>query len=156
MPQVSAGLVLFRRRGGEMFVLLGHPGGPMWRNRDAGAWTIPKGQANAGEALLAAARREFGEETGLHPTGPFVPLGSVKLKSGKQVHAWAAEGDCDPACLHSNTCEIEWPPRSGRRLEVPELDGFGWFSAAEAREKMNPAQTAMLDELEKYLRGDSG
>ncbi|MBN9120673.1 MAG: NUDIX domain-containing protein [Planctomycetes bacterium] len=148
---VSAGVLLFRRRGVRWEVLLAHPGGPFWANKDAGAWTIPKGLAGTDEDLLAAARREFGEETGLRPEGPFLALGSVRQKSGKVVHAWACEGDADPAALTSNTTWVEWPHGSGRRIEIPEVDRCDWFGPAAAREKLNPAQIAFLNRLEAAL-----
>ena len=150
---VSAGLVLFRRRGAGLEVLLAHPGGPFWANRDTGAWTIPKGLAEVGEDLLSAARREFAEETGLCPGGPFLPLGDVRQKAGKVVHAWACEGDADPAALTSNLVAVEWPAGSGRRIEFPEVDRCAWFAPAEAREKLNPAQTAFIERLETALAG---
>jgi predicted NUDIX family NTP pyrophosphohydrolase len=153
---VSAGLLLFRRRAGRLEVLLAHPGGPFWVNRDAGAWTIPKGVANEGEDLLAAARREFGEETGLRPEGPFIELGSVRQKAGKVVHAWACEGDADPAALTSNTMWAEWPPGSGRRAEFPEVDRCEWFAPDEARAKLNPAQAEFVDRLEAALAVGDG
>ena len=118
----SAGLLLFRRREGYLEVLLGHPGGPYWAHRDDGAWSIPKGGMNPGEDPLAAAQREFLEETGFTPCGPYLPLGHVTQRGGKVVHAWAFEGDCDPARLVSNLCTVEWPPRSGRFQSFPEID----------------------------------
>jgi len=139
---------MFRRSDGRIEVLLGHPGGPYWADRDAGAWSIPKGGVNPGEEHLDAAIREFKEETGFDTTGPFVSLGSVTQKSGKRVYAWAVEGECDPAQLVSNTTIVEWPPRSGRRLTVPELDRVQFFSLADARVAINPAQVALLDTLE--------
>lgn len=148
---MSAGLMLFRRSNRRLEVLLAHPGGPFWANRDAGAWTIPKGIANAGEDLLAAARREFAEETGLRPDGPFWPLGSVRQKAGKVVHAWGCEGDADPASLASNTMSAEWPPRSGRRVEFPEVDRYEWFPPEETRAKLNPAQAVFVDRLKAAL-----
>jgi predicted NUDIX family NTP pyrophosphohydrolase len=148
---VSAGVLLFRRSGGRLEVLLAHPGGPFWASKDAGAWTIPKGLAEADEELLAAARREFAEETGLRPEGPFLPLGHVRQKSGKVVHAWACEADADPALMRSNTMWIEWPAGSGKRIEIPEIDRCGWFDPVEARRKLNPAQVAFVDRLEAAL-----
>ena len=139
---------MYRRRAGRIEVLLGHPGGPYWAGRDDGVWSIPKGGLNPGEDALDAAIREFQEETGFTVDGPFTPLGSVILKSGKRVHAWAAEGDCDPAALVSNPCTIEWPPRSGRKIEVPELDKVRFFTLDAARRAVNPAQVALLDRLE--------
>ncbi|HSQ55206.1 MAG TPA: NUDIX domain-containing protein [Gemmata sp.] len=152
---VSAGVLLFRRRDGQVEVLLAHPGGPFWAKRDAGAWTIPKGLSEAGEDLLAAARREFAEETGLSLEGPFLPLGNIRQKAGKVIHAWACEGDADPASLTSNLVSTEWPPRSGRRIEFPEVDRCAWFSVEEARAKLNPAQTAFIDRLEELLSESS-
>ena len=151
MPRVSAGLLMFRRRGGALEVLLVHPGGPFWTNRDLGAWTIPKGERAEGEDELATARREFEEETGLRAEGPFRPLGQIRQKGGKIVHAWAFEGDCDPAAVRSNTCRVQWPPGSGRWQEVPEVDRAEWFSPLEARRRINPAQAALVDALESAL-----
>ena len=149
---VSAGILLFRRRRSGLEVLLAHPGGPFWRGRDAGAWTIPKGLVAPDEALLDAARRELREETGLVPEGPFLPLGSVRQKAGKTVHAWACEGDADPATVTSNTTTIEWPRGSGRRITYPEVDRCGWFALEVAREKLNPAQSELLGRLEAALQ----
>ncbi len=149
---VSAGVLLFRRRQGALEVLLAHPGGPFWRGRDAGAWTIPKGLVAPGEALLDAARRELREETGLTPEGPFLPLGSIRQKAGKTVHAWACEGDADPATVTSNTTTIEWPRGSGRRITYPEVDRCAWFALDAAREKLNPAQSELLGRLETALQ----
>jgi predicted NUDIX family NTP pyrophosphohydrolase len=148
---VSAGLLLYRRGGRGLEVLLAHPGGPFWRDRDAGAWTIPKGIVDDGEALLDAARREFMEETGIEPVGPFLPLGSIRQKGGKVVHAWAWEGDADAGAIVSNTARTEWPPGSGRWITYPEVDRCGWFDAAAARERMNPAQAELLGRLESIL-----
>ncbi|HKU62039.1 MAG TPA: NUDIX domain-containing protein [Gemmatimonadales bacterium] len=149
---VSAGILLFRRRQGALEVLLAHPGGPFWRGRDLGAWTIPKGLVAAGEPLLDAARRELREETGLAPEGPFLPLGSIRQKAGKTVHAWACEGDADPATVTSNTTTIEWPRGSGRRITYPEVDRCGWFTIEQARQKLNPAQSELLGRLEAALQ----
>jgi predicted NUDIX family NTP pyrophosphohydrolase len=151
MPQISAGLLMYRRVDGNLQVLLVHPGGPFWRNKDDGAWTLPKGEAGAGEDLLAAARREFTEETGFGPDGPFVPLEPVKQKAGKVVHAWAVEGDCDPSAVRSNTFTIEWPPRSGKQVAFPEVDRADFFDLETARKKINPAQVALLDRLAAVL-----
>lgn len=153
---VSAGVLLFRRTGGRLEVLLAHPGGPFWAHKDAGAWTIPKGAAEPDEELLAAARREFAEETGLRLDGPFLSLGHVRQKSGKTVHAWGCEGDADPRALASNTMLIEWPAGSGRRIEIPEVDRCAWFAPAEARAKLNPAQVAFVDRLEAHLADRTG
>lgn len=155
---VSGGILLFRHRAGRLEVLLAHPGGPYWAGRDAGAWTIPKGVAEPGEALEAVAIREFGEETGFDLTSVAadpgqqpIALGDVTLKSGKIVHGWAVEGDLDPAKASSNDAEIEWPPRSGKRIRVPEIDRVEWFDADEARTRMHPAQAAFVGRLEDAL-----
>ena len=150
-PTVSAGLLLFRRPGGKLEVFLAHPGGPFWVNRDAGAWTIPKGLLDPAEDPLTAACREFTEETGVAPVGPFLPLGSVRQKAGKTIHAWAWEGDADPDCATSNLTRVEWPSGSGRWHTFPEVDRCGWFTPAEAREKLNLAQATFVDRLEAVL-----
>lgn len=149
--KASAGLLLYRRRSGGLEVFLAHPGGPFWRNRDAGAWTIPKGVAEAGEDTLAAACREFAEETGVRPVGPFLPLGSIRQKAGKLVHAWAWEGDADPDQVTSNTMQTEWPRGSGHLFTFPEIDRCAWFDPLSAREKINPAQAELIDRLELAL-----
>lgn len=149
----SAGLLLFRGTPGGLELFLAHPGGPFWHNRDAGAWTIPKGVAEDGEDTLAAACREFEEETGIHPTGPFLPLGSIRQKAGKVVHAWAWEGDADPARVNSNTMKTEWPRASGRFITFPEVDRCAWFDPRTAREKINPAQAELIDRLQAALSG---
>lgn len=154
-PNVSAGLLLFRRRGDALELFLAHPGGPFWAHRDDGAWTIPKGALNADEPLLDAARREFEEETGLRPTGPFLPLGSIRQKAGKTVHAWAWEGDADPARVTSNSMRTEWPRGSGQWLTFPEVDRCAWFDPATARVKLNAAQSELVDRLEAVLRGEA-
>ena len=150
-PNVSAGLLLFRRSAGRLEVFIAHPGGPFWRDRDAGAWTIPKGIVEAGEDLLDAARREFTEETSITPTGPFIPLGSIRQKAGKTIHAWGFEGDADPSAVVSNTMRTEWPRGSGRTIEFPEVDRCAWFDPATAKTKMNPAQAELVDRLEAAL-----
>jgi len=147
----SAGLLMYRKRKDGLEVFLVHPGGPFWANKDEGVWTIPKGEYEPDEEPLAAAQREFREETGFIATGDFIELGSIRQKSGKVVIAWAFEGDCDPARLKSNTCEIEWPPRSGKRLEIPEVDRGFWFSARPARVYIRPEQTFLLDNLEARI-----
>lgn len=151
MGQVSAGLLMYRRRGSRVEFLLVHPGGPFWKNKDAGAWTIPKGGVNAGESELEAAQREFAEETGHRAAGDFIPLSAVKLKSGKTVHAWAFEGDLDPEKIQSNLFKMEWPLKSGRFAEFPEVDRAGFFDLAEGLVKINPAQGAFLSELQRVL-----
>jgi predicted NUDIX family NTP pyrophosphohydrolase len=146
--------MLFRRVQGEVEVLLGHPGGPYFKGKDAGAWSIPKGQAEDGEKLLAVAKREFSEETG-HVVGSsarLIELGSIKQLGGKTVHAWAVEGDMDPAKASSNTFQMEWPPRSGIFIDVPELDRVAWFSPSTARVAMNRAQAPLVDALLERLR----
>jgi predicted NUDIX family NTP pyrophosphohydrolase len=150
-PTVSAGLLLFRRPVGKLEVFLAHPGGPFWAGRDVGAWTIPKGLLHANEDPLAAACREFTEETGITPVGPFLPLGSVKQKAGKTIHAWAWEGDADPDRTTSNTMRVEWPRGSGTWITFPEVDRCDWFTPAEAREKLNPAQAELVDRLQEVL-----
>jgi predicted NUDIX family NTP pyrophosphohydrolase len=143
----SAGILLFRRVAGRLEVLLVHPGGPFWKNKDAGAWTIPKGEIAAGEDPLACALREMTEETGYACSGPATPLPAVKQKGGKRVLAWAVEGDFDPATLVSNTFSMEWPPKSGRRATFPEVDRAEWFELERARDRINPAQASLLDFL---------
>jgi len=132
--------------------LLAHPGGPFWKDRDAGAWTIPKGEIQPGEEPLAAAKREFEEEIGLKPEGEFFPLRPITQKGGKIVHAWAFAGECDTEKVHSNSFEMEWPPHSGKFQTCPEVDRARFFGLAEAKEKINPAQAAFLDELEQWWR----
>ena len=147
----SAGLLLFRRAGPDVQVLLGHPGGPYWSARDEGAWSIPKGGIMPGEDPLQGAIREFQEETGFALSGPFLPLGSITQRSGKIVHAWAVEGDVDPSQLVSVTTKTEWPPRSRRFIEIPELDRAAFFSMNEARRAINVAQAELLDRLLRAL-----
>jgi predicted NUDIX family NTP pyrophosphohydrolase len=147
----SAGLLMYRRRPGGLEVLLAHPGGPFWKARDEGAWTLPKGLYTDEEEALAAACREFGEETGFACAPPFLPLGELRQKSGKRITAWAFEGDADPLALRSNTFQLEWPPRSGRLGEFPEVDRVGWFGLEEARRRLLPGQAPFLDSLEAAL-----
>jgi predicted NUDIX family NTP pyrophosphohydrolase len=149
--RVSAGLLMYRIRDGVVEVLLVHPGGPYFRNKDEGAWSIPKGEVEPDEDRLMAARREFEEETGLAPSGPFVALTSVRQKGGKLVDAWAFKGDCDPSTIASNTFTMEWPPRSGRQVTFPEIDRSGFFDLDTARRKINPAQASLIDELAALL-----
>ena len=152
MPRRSAGILLYRRSRGAVEVLLVHPGGPFWARKDEGAWSIPKGEYAPGEEALAAARREFAEETGARaPDGQPIPLGAFRQPSGKIVEAWAIEGDFDPSTLKSNTCVVEWPPRSGRTCEVPEVDRAGWFSLEEAARKLQKGQRPILDVLLQRL-----
>jgi predicted NUDIX family NTP pyrophosphohydrolase len=148
MPKVAAGLILFRRGAHGPDVLLVHMGGPFWARKDLGAWSIPKGEVAAGEDLLAAARREFHEETGMAPVGTPFPLGQVKQSGGKVVHAWALEGDFDPAFLKSNLYSVESPKGSGRFRDYPEVDRAEWFPLPEARRRLLNAQVPLLDVLE--------
>lgn len=156
MGKVSAGLLLFRRSGDGLEVFLAHPGGPFWKKRDAGAWSIPKGEVGEGEEPLPAARREFQEETGLWLEGEFLPLGSILQKGGKQVLAWAVEGDADPALVHSNEARLELPRGSGRWITFPEVDRCAWFDPATARVKINAAQAELIDRLPGALDGGVG
>jgi len=149
--EISAGLLAFRRRD-ELEVLLAHPGGPFWAKKDAGAWTIPKGLAEPGADLLATARREFTEETNLAAAGDFIPLTPVKQKNGKIVHAWAFEADFDLAPFASNTFEIEWPPKSGRRTSFPEIDRIAYFTLPVAMMKILAYQRPLLIELKQHIR----
>ena len=142
---------MYRRRNGRLEVLLVHLGGPFWKQKDAGSWFVPKGEINPGEETLAAARREFQEETGIAPQGEFLQLGEVKHKSGKQVFAWAFEGDCNPASCRSNSFEMEWPPKSGKMAEFPEIDRAEFFTVEGARQKMHPAEFEFLGRLEKLI-----
>jgi predicted NUDIX family NTP pyrophosphohydrolase len=151
MAKTSAGLLMYRRRGRTLEVLLVHPGGPFWAKKDLGAWSIPKGEIDPGEDPLAAARRELAEETGFSTEGVFQPLGPITQAGGKVVHAFALEGDADPAGLRSNTFSIEWPPRSGRLQSFPEVDRAAWLPLDLARQKINPAQVALLDQLAALL-----
>ncbi|MEO5965213.1 MAG: NUDIX domain-containing protein [Candidatus Limnocylindrales bacterium] len=152
MPKLSAGLLLFRRVDDEVEVLVAHPGGPIWARRDTGSWSLPKGAANDGEPLLDAAYREFEEETG-HPAprGELIDLGDVRMRSGKVVHGWAVEGNLDPLAIRSMTVEVEWPPHSGRRVVVPEIDRVAWVRPGEARRRLNPAQATFVDRLLQVL-----
>jgi len=147
MSKTSAGLLMYRVCGGELQFLLVHPGGPFWKNKDAGAWTIPKGEIEVGEDALVAARREFREELGTEPNGPFRELTPVKQKAGKVVRAWAMEGELDTGQIRSSTFTMEWPPRSGQISEFPEVDRAEFFNLEEAIQKINPAQVPLLEEL---------
>jgi len=152
MPKRSAGILLFRNSGASIEVFLVHPGGPFWKNKDAGAWSIPKGEYTEGEDSLAAAQREFQEETGFVVNGEFLPLGEIAQPSGKVVIAWALEGDCAAEAIRSNTFSMEWPPRSGRHREFPEVDRAAWFHWEEARKRILPGQAEFLDRLATQLR----
>ena len=147
----SAGLLMFRETGQLHEVFLVHPGGPYWAKKDAGAWTVPKGEYDDGEESLGAARREFTEETGFIAYEPFLPLGSVRQKSGKIVEAWAFRGDCDSSQLVSDTCEIEWPPRSGRHITIPEVDRGAWFRPADALVYLREEQRPFIARLHELL-----
>ena len=147
MAKTSAGLLMFRRGAAGPEVLLVHPGGPFWARKEEGAWSIPKGELAAGEEPLAAARREFEEETGCRGTGPFIPLTPITQRGGKVVYAWAVEGDCGPAQLRSNVFSLEWPPKSGKYQQFPEVDRAEWFVVPVALGKINPAQRGFVTEL---------
>ncbi len=147
MPKQSAGILLYRKSEGILQIFLVHPGGPFYKNKDAGAWSVPKGEFLDDEYPLAAAKREFEEETGQAIDGSFIKLDPVTLKSGKTVYAWAVEGDIDHETIYSNSFEMEWPPKSGKNQSFPEIDRAGWFSADEARLKINPAQAKLIDNL---------
>ena len=154
MGKVSAGLVMYRKRNQQLEVLLVHLGGPFWAKKDAGAWFVPKGEVNPGEDELSAAKREFKEETGWAPGSDLLPLGCVKHKSGKTVSAWTFEGDCDPATVRSNTFQMEWPPRSGKTREFPEIDRAAFFTVEAAREKMHPTEFEFVTRLLKAISGE--
>ena len=151
MAKTSAGIVLYRRGVDGVQVLLVHPGGPFWKNKDRGAWMIPKGEIEEDRDPLEVALREFEEETGTRPVGPLDALAPIRQKGGKLVHAWACEGDLDPEAIESNTFTMEWPPRSGRTAEFPEVDRAAWFDLEEAKEKILPSQLPLLEELEGLL-----
>ena len=148
---ISAGLLMFRRRKNSLEFLLVHPGGPFWKNKDTGAWSVPKGEAQPGEDLLTRAQIEFEEEIGFKPRGDWSPLGSIKQKNGKTVHAWGFEGELpEPFELKSNTCQLEWPPHSGKFIEIPEVDRAEFFPMDVARDKIIPAQSPFLDRLREF------
>ncbi len=152
MAKLSSGLLLYRLIGNEIQVLIAHPGGPIWSRRDLGAWSLPKGAIDAGEEPLEAARREFLEETGHHPPdGETLDLGVVRMRSGKVVHGFGLEGDLDPSQLRSMRVDVEWPPKTGRMISVPEIDRVLWANAAEARRRLNPAQASFVDRLLEAL-----
>ena len=152
----SAGIVVFRHRPRGLEFLLVHPGGPYWANKDEGAWSVPKGEHDEGDDALEVARRELEEETGLRLEGRFIPLTPVRQRGGKVVSAWGVEGDLDPDAFRSNTFTMEWPPRSGRMREFPEVDRAGWFTLEEARAKLNAAQVPLLVELAAKVGGSAG
>jgi predicted NUDIX family NTP pyrophosphohydrolase len=153
MAKQSAGILLYRGTGDALELLLVHPGGPFWKNKDAGAWTIPKGLVEPDEDPLEAARREFNEETGFSADGPFLELGAFRQPGGKAILAWAAAGDADPTTLESNLFAMEWPPKSGRQAEFPEIDRAGWFTLDEARRKILKGQAPLIDALLRRLAG---
>ena len=152
MPKRSAGVLLFRRVGPQPEVLLVHPGGPFWKNKDDGAWSIPKGEHDVREDPLAAAKREFAEETGTTLAGEFIPLGEIRQPGGKIVAAWALEGDLDSASVRSNTFSMPWPPGSGKSREFPEIDRAAWFSLEAAGRKILKGQAELLERLARHLR----
>ena len=156
MPRQSAGLLLYRRSQGRLEVVLVHPGGPVWKTKDQGAWSIPKGEAAEADDLFETAVRELREETGFDATGPAVALPPVKQAGGKTVHAWAMEAELDADAIVSNTFTMEWPPRSGRMQEFPEVDRAAWFDVTEARRRINAGQVPLLDALEERLAGSLG
>jgi predicted NUDIX family NTP pyrophosphohydrolase len=152
MPRVSAGLLMYRVQNGTLQVLLAHPGGPLYLSKEDGYWSIPKGEPPQDEPLLNAAAREFEEETGLKPHGPYIELGSIRQKGGKVVHAWAFEGDCDDSQpIRSNLFEMEWPPRSGRTQSFPEMDRAQFFSLPEAKQKLRDSQWPLVERLAAIL-----
>ena len=152
MAKQSAGVLLFRKKREQLEVFLVHPGGPFWIKKDAGAWSIPKGEIETGEEALQVAKREFKEETGQEIEGSFSELQPVKQKAGKIIKAWAVEGDIDENTIVSNTFEIEWPPGSGKKKIFPEVDKAQWFSLTEASEKINPGQLPLIEELQQIIR----
>ena len=152
MAKQSAGIILYRHRDSALEIFLVHPGGPFWKNKDSGAWSIPKGEFDEREDPLQAARREFHEETGCSVDGSFIALRPVRQAGGKIVHAWAVEGDCEAESIRSNSFTVEWPPRSGQRKEFLEVDRAGWFSLELAREKILKGQLMLLDELQRILQ----
>ena len=153
MPRVSAGLLMYRIQDGKLQVLLAHPGGPLFKNKDDDTWTIPKGELEPGEDMLEAAKREFEEETSIKPIGPFAALTPIKQKGGKIVHAWAFRGDCDPAKIVSNTFTMEWPPKPGQQMVFPEIDRVDFFDMDLACRKIKAAQMALVEECQQIVFG---
>lgn len=151
MPKTSAGFLMYKRENNILYYFLVHPGGPFWKDRDGGAWGIPKGEVEEGEDMLETAIRELWEEVGIHAKGPFIPLGEIKQKSGKIVHCWAFEGDFSGIFMHQDFIEIEYPPKSGKKIKIPEVDKAEMFTKQEAKEKINPAQFDFIERLEKIL-----
>ncbi len=154
MPKLSAGILMFRKRDPRLEVFLVHPGGPFWRRKDTGAWSIPKGEYSEGEDALAAAKREFYEETGCAVQGDFMPLGEILQPGRKLVTAWAVKGDCSPTEIRSNTFTMEWPPKSGRQQEFPEVDRADWFALDEARNRILKGQVGFIDRLVALIGAD--
>lgn len=150
----SAGLLLFKKSKEGLLYFLVHPGGPFWKNKDLGSWSIPKGEMSDDEDALERAKIEFQEETGQEIAGEFIPLSAIQQKGGKIVYAWAVEGDVDLSSLSSNTFDLEWPPKSGKILQVPEVDQWKWFTLNEAKSKINPAQVSFLLEVQKLLESN--
>jgi predicted NUDIX family NTP pyrophosphohydrolase len=151
MPKTSAGIILYRKKEKIEFLLV-HPGGPFFAKKDEGVWSIPKGENDNGDELLSVAKREFKEETGFDaPAGEYIPLGTVTQKNGKEVHAWGVEGEIDAEDITSNTIMIDWPPRSGKQMEIPEVDKAGFFDLEAAKNKVNPAQIPLLERLLTFL-----
>ncbi len=151
MPLVSAGLLMYKIKDGTMYYFIGHPGGPFFIHKDEGTWSIPKGEVDDGETLLETAEREFKEETGIVPHGPYIPLDHVVLKSGKHVYAWAFEGDWSGLLTPSSTVSLEWPRGSGKIVHFPEIDRAGFFTEKEAKRRLNPAQQLFIEKLKKVL-----
>lgn len=149
--KTSAGILLFKREKNKLYYFLVHPGGPFWKNKDTGAWSVPKGEVQPDEDPLDRALTEFKEETGQVIKGKFTALTPVKQKGGKTVYAWAMEGDIELSGLYSNTLQIEWPPRSSKMIEIPEVDQWEWFESEEAQKRINPAQAAFIAELEELV-----
>ena len=152
MAKRSAGILMFRRRRNTLEVFLVHPGGPFWKKKDAGAWSIPKGEYDEKEDALEAAKREFAEETGVKAQGELMPLGELKQASGKIITTWAMEGDCEPSAIRSNTFSMEWPPKSGRKMDFPEIDRAEWFAPEEARVRIVQGQQEFIERLLERLR----
>jgi len=152
MQKQSAGVLLYRTINDSLEVFLVHPGGPFFKNKDDGSWSIPKGEFLEGEEALTAAKREFEEETGQPIDGEFIELGTIRQKNGKTVYAWAIEGNINHETIISNTCEIEWPPRTGKKLTIPEIDRAAWFEPTIAKQKINPAQAELIERLAALLK----
>ncbi|WP_419870814.1 NUDIX hydrolase [Chryseobacterium sp. CT-SW4] len=154
--KISAGILLFKREESQLFIFLVHPGGPFWKNKDLGAWSIPKGEIAPDEEPLKRALTEFEEETGQTIDGNFIELSPIRQKGGKTVYAWAVEGEADPSVMHSNHLEIDWPPRSGKKMKIPEVDQWKWWSSEQAKQQINTAQAGLITELEEILSTKNG